>query len=95
MDLLSAMLLVLSIIIVSTIIAYYVQKGSNFPKPISEEKILKELKKGKDINVSITPKGDVTFKEQANDTTEDVAQTETAKPKKKRKYYPKKKKVQE
>ncbi len=95
MDLFSSMLLVLSIIIVSTLTAYFLQKGSHFPDTTSEKDILKELEEPEDINVSITPKGDITFKEQAKEAADTIKPVEAAKPKKKRKYYPKKKKTQE
>jgi predicted HTH domain antitoxin len=56
---------------------------------------MEEVETKEDINISITQKGDITFKEQAEEAADAVKQVETAKPKKKRKYYPKKKKVQE
>jgi predicted HTH domain antitoxin len=98
MDLFSAMLLVLSIIVVSTLIAYNVQKGTPTTKQINDkitENLMEEVETKEDINISITQKGDITFKEQAEEAADAVKQVETAKPKKKRKYYPKKKKVQE
>jgi hypothetical protein len=99
MDLFSSLLLVLSIIVISTLIAYFVQKGTpttkEFNDKITENLMEKFEMEVENINVSITPKGDVTFKEQDEKTTETSTPVETVKPKKKRKYYPKKKKVQE
>lgn len=80
MDLISAMLLVISIMVVSTIIAYFVQKGTPTTKEFNDkitENLMKEIE-----TKMVEPIGEV------------VKQAEVEKPKKKRKYYPKKPKTQ-
>lgn len=80
MDLVNTMLLVLSILIVSTIIAYFVQKGTPTVKEFNDkitENLMEEFET-----------------KEVESVDEVLKQAEVEKPKKKRKYYPKKPKTE-